>query len=78
MENKPTRGSSGSSKDEENIKTNLSEQLNRMKNAVESNDHDGADAARKAIQKMYDQGKIPLDVWQADGGVVWYGGVLQG
>ena len=69
MENKPTRGSSGSSKAEENIKTNLSEQLNRMKNAVESNDHDGADAARKAIQKMYDQGKIPLDVWQADGGV---------
>ena len=69
--NKPQRGSSGggSSKAEETIKENLSEQLNRMKNAVENNDHDAADEARKAIQKMYDQGKIPLDVWQADGGV---------
>ena len=66
---KPTRSSSGSSKAEETIKENLSEQLNRMKNAVENNDHDAADEARKAIQKMYDQGKIPLDVWQADGGV---------
>lgn len=69
--NKPQRGSSGggSSKAEETIKENLSEQLNRMKNAVENNDHDAADEARKTIQKMYDQGKIPLDVWQADGGV---------
>lgn len=69
MENKPTRGSRGSSKAEENIKTNLSEQLNRMKNAVENNDHDAAEAARAAIQKMYDQGKIPIDIYQADGGV---------
>lgn len=73
--NKPQRGSSGgrsgsgTSKAEENIKANLSEQLNRMKIAVENNDHDGADAARAAIQKMYDQGKIPVDVYQADGGV---------
>lgn len=70
MENRPTRRSGGgSSKAEETIKENLSEQLNRMKNAVENNDHDAADEARKTIQKMYDQGKIPLDVWQADGGV---------
>ena len=62
MENRPTKA-------EETIKENLSEQLNRMKNAVENNDHDAAYEARKAIQKMYDQGKIPLDVWQADGGV---------
>lgn len=67
QESKPTR--SGTSKAEENIKANLSEQLNRMKIAVENNDHDGADAARAAIQKMYDQGKIPVDVYQADGGV---------
>lgn len=71
-ENKPTRGGgsgSGSSKAEETIKENLSEQLNRMKIAVENNDHDAAEAARAAIQKMYDDGKIPIDIYQADGGV---------
>lgn len=65
MENKPTKGS----KSEETIKENLSEQLNRIKIAVENNDHDTAEAARAAIQKMYDQGKIPIDIYQADGGV---------
>lgn len=62
-------GGSGGSEAGKTIRENLSEQLNRMKYAVENNDHDAADAAREAIQEMYDKGKIPIDVWQADGGV---------